>query len=422
MLKKRPMKTKKSLKFASCAIIATLIFAGVACKRPKEAAKTTPQGIQTPPIALTQPVAGDTASVKSTDQQNSTGQQSPADIAAISAKQVGARGMTGTSTTEAIKASITPVKTQTNIQIIIDASGSMNSPVGNTTKLDAIKSALKNILSTPLPPEITNRKVSLRVFGATSPAENNNCTDTQLIYPMSKYDANTFNTALDGIIAQGVVPMAYALEDAYNDFTESADTTDNLIVMITDGLDSCNGNVLASAERLFSGKSKIMIDIIGFDVDQAAQDILKKVAQTTSGQFFLARNDVELANALDQAISSNLPYNLRIKTLSGGSPIQTLITIYRAGTQAVVERTESTGTRYTKLVPGEYDIVAEFRASPETPKPQKIIKGLQIIGSSKSEQIINFDLGNINLLAIDPTGKETTANFYLRKSGTDEEL
>jgi len=421
MLKKRPMKTKKPLKFASLAIVALLIFAGVACKRPKEAAKSAPQGIQTPPVSLVEPPEGSAQAFKDAGQQTDTAPLSPTEIAAISARQVTSGGSAiGASTTEAIKASITPVKTQTNIQIIIDASGSMNSPIGNTTKLDAVKSALKNILSTPLPPEITSRKVSLRVFGTKSPAEKNDCTDTQLLYPMNKYDANPFNAALDGIIAQGVVPMAYTLEDAYNDFKDNADTTDNLIVMITDGLDSCNGNILASAERLFSSDSKIMLDIIGFDVDQAAQEILKKAAQLTSGQFFLARNDVELANAIDQAISSNLPYNLRIKTLSGGSPIQTLLTIYRAGTQAVVERTESAGTKYTKLPAGEYDIVAEFRASPETPKPQKIIKGLQLIGNAKSEQIINFDLGNINLLALDQNGKETTANFYLRKSGTDD--
>jgi Ca-activated chloride channel family protein len=315
-------------------------------------------------------------------------------------------------------ASPTIVKTSTNIEIIVDASGSMNGPMGATTKLGAIKEALKSTFSTPMLPEATKQKIALRVFGNKSPQEKNDCTDTALLTPMDKYDPAVFLPALDSVKPQGIAPLAFALESAFVDFKEAGDSVDNLIILITDGVDGCNSDAVAAAERLHKSNKRVIVNVIGFDIDQATADSLKKISDASSGTFHLARSDVELSNEIDQAISQNLPYNLRVRVLSGASPLPSTITIYRTNTQSIVDRAESTGVRFFKVNPGQYDILAEFIESPETAKPSKLVKGVDVTATSKAEQVIQFDLGNLNIAALDQNNKEPKANFFIRKAGS----
>jgi len=318
-----------------------------------------------------------------------------------------------------VPASPTILKTASNIEIVIDASGSMGTPVGQTTKMEALITAVKESLSAPLMPEAAGRKIALRVFGGSSPTENNDCHDTKLLMPLEKLNTEKLDAALKDISPKGTSPIAFTLEDINNDFKEVTDNIDNQVILITDSIDSCNGDINAAVTRLHSGK-KAIIDIIGFDVDQNAQDILKAAAKLGSGTFYLARNVSELSSSIEQAISSNLPYNLRVKVMSGASPIPAIITIYRANTQSIVERAESSGIKFLKLSPGSYDIRVDYATSLEKTKPSKIVKGVEVGATSKTEQIIHFDLGAINITAVNQNGKETTSNFYIRKSGSDD--
>ena len=386
------------------------------CKKPASKKIPVQQTIETPVMEMSDkpsiPTPEELAAAKNVTAPPEQQNQAPSDNQADSAKPP--QGVQVVPTTQ------TMLKNSVNVEIIIDASGSMNSPIGTTTKIEAVKSALKDIFSTPLPPDVTQRKVAIRSFGSKSTSDKNDCNDTSLDFKMDKLDFEKFSKALSSITPQGISPVAFALEESFKDFTESGDTSDNLIVLISDGWDSCNSDPLAAADRLKKGNSKVIIDVIGFDVDQSSQESLKKLAQSTDGHFFLARSDVELSSALDQSISANLPYNLRVKVLSGESPLPSIITIYRANTQVVVERTEANGLKFFKLTPGSYDILVEYKESIEASKPSKMIKDVAVLTTSKAEQIVKFDLGSMNLNAINEKGDLTTANFYIRKGGSEE--
>lgn len=402
-------------------IISTLILALVltfaaSCKKPKSQSEkiSVQQKIETPtmkmaeapqnvPQNILQPAQTPTPAPTTTTQA-----PTPAPVATTPAP------------TPASPASQTIVKNSTNLEVILDASGSMNSPIDTTTKIDIIKSALKEALSTPVMPEMKGRKVALRVFGNKSTSDKNDCTDVTLSVPMGPFDQNTFNAALAGVKPKGTAPLAFALEEANKDFTESSDAADNVILLITDGGDTCSGDPLVAAERLHKSASKVIVNVIGFDIDQNAQAVLKKIAEITNGSFTLARSVAEVATGIDQVMNANLPYNLRVKVLSGGSPIQSIITIFKANTQSVIDRADASGIKFFKLLPGSYDISVEYRGSIETVKPTKIIKGVEVTNTSKAEQVVQFDLGNINLTMTDETGKETMANLYIRKSGAND--
>ncbi len=391
-----------------------LLFAG--CKKQPVQKNKVQQTIQTPVMQMAEPPQQVAPAKAATETQP----QAAADQTTAAQPAPAANPAAATPAAPSAPSTQTLVKAQTNIDIIVDASGSMNGLLGKTTKVDALKTALKNVLATPLPPEMNTRKIALRVFGSKSPVAKNDCNDTDLLLKMDRYDAATSVPALDKITPQGVTPLAFTLEESNKDFVQNSDGADNLIVLITDGIESCNGDPIAAVERLHKGPAKVMVDVIGFDVDQPSQEALKKMAAAGSGQFFLARSDVELANALDQAVNSSLPYNLRVKVLSGASPIPSFITVYRANTQQVVERSEASGIKFFKLPPGSYDVLVEFKGSIEATKPSKMVKGVEVTATSKAEQAVTFDLGNVSLTALDQDGKPTTANFYLRKAGADD--
>ncbi|PIR16367.1 MAG: hypothetical protein COV46_08525 [Deltaproteobacteria bacterium CG11_big_fil_rev_8_21_14_0_20_49_13] len=387
-------------KLLSLILIASLtVVLSSSCKKPQKQKTSVQQTIETPVMQMAEP-AQVTKAMPGVDQPTEPipeGKQIPTS-----------------------PASPTIVKSATNVELIIDASGSMSSPISQTIKIDAVRAALKEIFTAPVPAEVGTRKIAIRTYGGGSPSDKENCADTFLEFPMGKYDSTAFNAALSRITPQGVSPIAFVLEEANKDFTESAETTDNLLILIADGLDSCNGNIMAAVERLHNGPGRVIVDIIGFDVDQATSDAFKKIAEAGSGTFYLARSDAELASALDQAISANLPYNLRVKVLSGASPVHSLITIFRANTQSVVDRSESPGFKFFRLAPGTYDIQVEYTDSIEASKPAKIIKGVDVTSTSKTEQIVQFDLGNLNLIALDQDGKDTKTNIYIRRAGTED--
>lgn len=405
MLKINPMKR--------IITIGLIVFLGalfsLSCSKPNKQKNTIQQTIETPVMQMAEAPA------------NSPAPQGEAS-APVEKRSTNSDGTVKTPdqpATSSMPASTKLLKTSTNIEVLIDASGSMNAPIGQITKMEAVKNALKESLSAPTMPEALSRKIAIRSYGSATPAEKNDCHDTKLDLPMEKLNAEALNSALDKIVPQGTSPIAFAIEDSYNDFGTITDTVDNQLILITDSLDSCNGDILAAVTRINTNK-KVIVDIIGFDIDQTAQDYLKKVAEAGSGTFYLARNATELSSVIDQAISANLPYNLRVKAMSGASPVPSLITIYRANTQSIVERSESTGIKFFKLTPGSYDVRIEYTDSIEKTKPSKIIKGVDVTSSSKAEQVVHFDLGALNITALNQNGKEVTANFYIRRSGAED--
>jgi hypothetical protein len=84
----------------------------------------------------------------------------------------------------------------------------------------------------------------------------------------------------------------------------------------------------------------------------------------------------------------------------------------------VVSKEPSFGSKIFKLNPGSYDILIEYTESPETKKPSKLLKGVEILGTTKVEQEITFDLGQLTLASLDNAGRNVPANYRILKSGS----
>ena len=183
---------------------------------------------------------------------------------------------------------------QTYVQLILDASGSMwNTLDDGRYRIVVAKEVLTNFVA-GLPKGDLN--VGLRIYGSQKNAlEEGACEDSQLFVPMQGIEKATLTQTVQNANAEGATPIAYSLEQAAKDFPEDAQK--RLIVLVTDGEESCSGDLQAIADQLSQQGIEIDLKIIGFDLSDEAAASFQEV-----GEFVNAEDAKQLATALQDAV------------------------------------------------------------------------------------------------------------------------
>ncbi|MFH0799167.1 MAG: VWA domain-containing protein [Pseudomonadota bacterium] len=315
-----------------------------------------------------------------------------------------------------------PVKAETNIEVILDASGSMSAPFGatSTTKMDLLRSAFYDIVSEMGQQQADfPRNIAVRVFGSKAPAADKNLQDTELLIGMDALNLDAIHKVLDPVKAQGMSPIALALTSASADFSAEGGA-DRVIILVADGADNTGGDPCAAVAKIEEGLQKTTVNTVAFDISAEDQKAIECIAQKGDGKLYFARNENELRSSLDQAINRNLPYNMKLTAQSGATPIPFDVTVFKANTKESVQHSSSFGTKLLKIAPGSYDVLIEYASSPEMIKPSKMLKGVDILATTKIGQTINFDLGELKLTVLGNEGIPTAARFDIAKTGTTE--
>ncbi|MCG8347687.1 MAG: VWA domain-containing protein [Chloroflexales bacterium] len=190
----------------------------------------------------------------------------------------------------------TELKEQINIQLILDSSGSMAGEIDGQQKLDVAKQAILGFIET-IP---DNAKVSLRVYGhfGSNAAQDKalSCANTELLYPFVEIDRNQFTAAINAFEPTGWTPIDSSLQAAQDDFASfDPATSSNFIYLVSDGIETCDGDPVAAARSLHESDVQAIVNIVGFDVDQAAAEQLRAAATAGGGDYHDARNAEELS-------------------------------------------------------------------------------------------------------------------------------
>ncbi len=205
-----------------------------------------------------------------------------------------------------------------NLEIILDASGSMNTKLGKSTRFGAAKEVLADLVK-QLPPDIN---VALRVFGHRKGGPES-CEDTELLVPLARVVPQEIiarvNAAglpsligvnlvapqeimakVNALRAKGETPLVANLRLAAGDL---ASAKAGMIVAITDGEESCGGDLKNVPAQLKAQGVQTVVNIVGFNLPTAkAIADWKLVAQSTGGRFFDAKTAGELSAALREAV------------------------------------------------------------------------------------------------------------------------
>lgn len=172
-----------------------------------------------------------------------------------------------------------------NVSILLDASGSMAQKVGGKTKMELAKEAINEFLSSM--PEGAN--VSLRVYGHKgSNADSDkkvSCDSTEVVYDLKAYDKAAFSSSLDSFKPTGWTPIAKAITEAKSDFEKAGNGGQNIIYIVSDGVETCDGDPAKAAKELHDSNIAAVVNVIGFNVDSAGQNQLMSVAQAGGGKY-----------------------------------------------------------------------------------------------------------------------------------------
>lgn len=182
-------------------------------------------------------------------------------------------------------------KEQYNVEIILDASGSMAGQMDGKTKMDAAKEAIK-AFAEALPKEAN---VALRVYGNKGSGKESDkalsCSSSELVYELQKYDAGKLAASLNQFQPTGWTPIAYSLQETEKDLSQLAgDKNTNLIFLVSDGIETCGGDPVAAAKQLADSNITPILNVIGFDVDGEGQKQLKAVAEAARGRYVSIRD------------------------------------------------------------------------------------------------------------------------------------
>jgi len=191
------------------------------------------------------------------------------------------------------------------LEIIFDASGSMWGKIGNRTKIAVAKETVQEAM-TGFPGDF---HVALRVYGHQYPREEHNCEDSELLIPLGIGNSDEIRRAIQGFQPRGQTPLGYSVEQVPDDFGDFEGGRS--VVLITDGIESCDGNALAAAEAIQEPGRHRPVHVIGFGFEPGqmeALDGLRAIADRTGGRFIQAGDGGELRRAL--AATAGTPFSV----------------------------------------------------------------------------------------------------------------
>jgi Ca-activated chloride channel family protein len=190
--------------------------------------------------------------------------------------------------------------------IVFDASGSMagdgwgygSESAGSVPRIDKVRAALRQIL-----PSVTRfRKVGLITYGSGAW---NQCNIDLALKPAPNA-AGAIMSVIDALRPAGRTPLTDAVVQAAEvlDFRQKP----GVIVVLTDGEETCGGSPCATSHRLHEEANQLTINVIGLRVQNYAwmgdQGILdaKCLAETNGGQYLPVDSLAGLREALERTL------------------------------------------------------------------------------------------------------------------------
>jgi Ca-activated chloride channel family protein len=187
----------------------------------------------------------------------------------------------------------------TRILFVFDCSLSMSKRWEGSTNMDISKRILTQTIDSLS--RLDKVEVALRMYGHQSSVQpNRNCKDTKLEVPFFKGNIAALKEKVKSAQPRGTTPIAYTLEQCGNDFPNDPNAR-NIIILITDGIEECDGDPCAVSAALQSRNIILRPFVIGVGLDENFKKTFDCV-----GKFFDAKNEKSFQYAMGVIISQAL--------------------------------------------------------------------------------------------------------------------
>jgi hypothetical protein len=186
-------------------------------------------------------------------------------------------------------------KTGGAVELILDASGSMLQKLGATRRIDIAKQTLAKLTSSTIP---AGTPFAFRVFGR----EVDSC-QTDLDVPVGPLNPAAVGQRIAALQAKNgaKTPIGASLAKVSEDLKSVSG--EKLVVLITDGEETCGGDPAAEIEKLRKAGIGTRVSIVGFALDdQKLADTFRRWSDLGGGAFFDAKDAAGLEKSLTAAL------------------------------------------------------------------------------------------------------------------------
>jgi Ca-activated chloride channel family protein len=174
------------------------------------------------------------------------------------------------------------------------------------TRIEEARAAVARVM-----PQVEQvRRIGLMTYG---PDGDTGCSGLRIHFPPKEYAADSVLSGLTALRPEGQTPLSASVElaaELLNYRTEPA-----VIVLVTDGDETCGGRPCEMAGRLANGAADLTIHVIGFrgegrvlswrdpgTVHYARDSTVRCLSDRTDGVFAATRSEGELVGALRQVL------------------------------------------------------------------------------------------------------------------------
>lgn len=212
------------------------------------------------------------------------------------------------------------VPERTRILFLLDGSGSMMGIWQNgESRIDIAKRILTRLVDSLRTND--NLELALRVYGHRYARQSNNCQDTKLEVPFGTRNHDQIIQKLTEIVPKGVTPITYSLLQAATDFPANQGYR-NILILITDGVESCQGDPCATSLELQRKGVFLRPFIIGLGLAGGR-------ALDCAGKYFDSNNSTTFNNVLNEAIQTTFSTtSVSVELLdANGNPDETNVNV-----------------------------------------------------------------------------------------------
>ncbi len=178
--------------------------------------------------------------------------------------------------------------------IILDCSRSMSGDISGKNKFETAKKIIEDVLS-----QVKDFDFGLITLGKN---ETNNPNDIELTVVPIPNNRGKILAELSKIKPKGLSPIGEALLFAEKVLKKGLRS---YILLISDGIDNCDGKPLIPVKNLIQNKEVLKIYTIGFDTTQSNIILLQNIAKAGNGSYYHFNNYKELYQSLTKTISTS---------------------------------------------------------------------------------------------------------------------
>lgn len=270
------------------------------------------------------------------------------------------------------------------ILFIYDGSGSMWGALDGQTK----KEIAADVLSTTIGQLADEQQIGLIAYGHRTKGD---CDDIEYLVDLNNQSKELVTQSVKKINPTGKTPLARSLRLAIDDLAKN--NIQATIILITDGIESCDGDLCRTVQEAKSNGISFKLHIVGFGLKEGEDKALRCAAEAGDGLFFDAQGTQELSDVLGEATSKTIDdpvENVYIYTYKNNEPIDA--TVQPVGDKSLDAARTYGDTAKIYLPPGNYTLAI-------TPLENTDLKSTTITVDVAEDTTIyreiSFDAGNI---------------------------